>query len=195
MSARLTILFLSAIVVSSLFALFGINSDKSASVPVRPKAQTTTHIGSNSRPVSLQPMVQDTSSRDTEIALVTRVVDGDTFIIDSGQSVRMIGINTPELHLQNGRPAECFAENATARTRELIENKTVKLEIDISETDKYNRLLRYVYVDDVFVNKTLAQEGFARVRAYPPDVKHHEILLEAMRNSKASKNGLWGECE
>jgi len=100
---------------------------------------------------------------------VSRVIDGDTFMLRTGEYVRLICINTPE------RTDAGYFE-ATKFLQQLIENKEVRLEKDISETDKYNRLLRYVYINDssgkeIFVNRELVQQGFAVIWRYPPDVK------------------------
>ena len=99
---------------------------------------------------------------------VTLVIDGDTFEIHSGESVRLICIDTPELGDSGSYEAKEFLEG-------LILNKEVRLEKDISETDKYGRLLRYVYVNEsgkeVFVNKELVQNGYADVWRYGEDVK------------------------
>jgi micrococcal nuclease len=70
----------------------------------------------------------------------------------------------------------------------------VELVKDVSNTDKYGRLLRYVYVGDIFVNLDLVKGGFARVRAYKPDTKHHTELLKAMNIAAEEKRGLWGTC-
>jgi len=78
------------------------------------------------------------------IAKVTEVIDGDTIIIEGGYRVRYIGIDTPEIHPE----VEAFGMEAWQANRQLIEGKEVRLERDVSETDKYDRLLRYVYVVD-----------------------------------------------
>lgn len=70
----------------------------------------------------------------------------------------------------------------------------MRLEKDISETDKYGRLVRYVYVGDTFINLVLVQEGFASSYTYPPDVKYQNQFIEAERNAREQKKGLWGSC-
>jgi len=67
----------------------------------------------------------------------------------------------------------------------------VTLEKDISETDKYGRLLRYVYVDDLFVNGELVRLGYAEAVSYPPDVKYQEVLSELEREARDEGRGLW----
>lgn len=105
-------------------------------------------------------------------ATVTRVIDGDTIEVNLEgliYRVRYIGIDTPEI----GEPC---ADEATEANRQLVEGKTAWLEKDISETDKYGRLLRYVYVDDVFVNEELVRLGLALPSSYPPDIKHDDTF-------------------
>ncbi|KXJ99172.1 MAG: Thermonuclease precursor [Parcubacteria bacterium OLB19] len=127
--------------------------------------------------------VEDTSLVATETFLVTKVIDGDTIVVDMDgkeKRVRYIGIDTPETG-KSSRPAECYGKEATDRNRELVEGKRVRLEKDVSETDKYGRLLRYVYVEDEFINKKLIEDGFADVATYPPDVKYAEVFKTAKK--------------
>ena len=140
--------------------------------------------------------VEDRSLVATETYLVTRVIDGDTIEVNiNGEEkrVRYIGIDTPETG-KSSRPAECYGKEATDRNRELVEGKKVRLEKDVSETDKYGRLLRYVYVEDEFINKKLVEDGFADTATYPPDVKYVEVFKDAKRQAKDANKGLWGGC-
>ena len=125
--------------------------------------------------------------------LVTRVIDGDTIEVDIGGTiykVRYIGINAPELDdKQPGFGA--LAQEATRLNRELVEGKTVRLEKDISETDRYGRLLHYVYVDDIFVNAELVEQGLAWAKAYEPDIKYQDYLEELEAEAKQAGKGLW----
>lgn len=125
--------------------------------------------------------------------LVKRVVDGDTIELENGQKVRYIGVNTPET-VDPRKPVECFGQEAKEENRKLTEGKTVRLEKDISETDKFGRLLRYVYIGDLFVNDYLVRQGFAQTATFPPDVKYVSQFLEAQREAKENKRGLWGDC-
>src|SRR3989338_7848179 len=111
---------------------------------------------------------------------VTRVVDGDTIEIEGGERVRYIGIDTPET-VDPRKPVQCFGVEASNKNKELVSGKRVRLEKDVSETDQYGRLLRYVYVGDTFVNLVLVQEGFAYSYTYPPDVKYQNQFTEAER--------------
>lgn len=127
-------------------------------------------------------------------ALAIRAVDGDTIEVEiEGESykVRYIGIDTPELHHPT-KPVGYYAQEAYEKNRELVEGQTVFLEKDVSETDRYGRLLRYVYVGDVFVNAYLVQQGYAQVSTYPPDIKYQERFLELQREARDAGRGLWG---
>ncbi len=132
---------------------------------------------------------------DSVEALTIRAVDGDTIEVEiegEGYKVRYIGIDTPELHHPT-KPVEYYAQEAYEKNRELVEGKTVFLEKDVSETDSYGRLLRYVYVGDIFVNAYLVQQGYALVSTYPPDVRYQERFLELQREAREAGRGLWGE--
>ncbi|MCA9364334.1 MAG: thermonuclease family protein [Candidatus Moranbacteria bacterium] len=123
---------------------------------------------------------------------ITEVVDGDTIKLQDGRSVRYIGVDTPETkHPTKG--VECFGQEATNKNKELVEGKIVRLEKDVSETDRYDRLLRYVYVDDVFVNDILVKDGFAHASTYPPDVKHQEQFDQSQKEAREQKRGLWAD--
>lgn len=129
---------------------------------------------------------------------VIQVIDGDTIEIERGQLVRYTGIDTPET-VDPRRPVGCFGKEAAEENKKLVENKSVVLTKDVSETDKYQRLLRYVYVmldngQVLFVNDHLVRQGFAKVSTYPPDVKFTEQLLEAEREAREGNRGLWSKC-
>jgi micrococcal nuclease len=113
-----------------------------------------------------------------EHATVLRVIDGDTIDVEVNgerQRVRYIGINTPE------RNDPCFDE-ATQANKDLVAGNEVRLERDVSETDRYGRLLRYVFVGDTFVNEELVRLGYAEAVLYRPDDRHYELFsaLEAV---------------
>ena len=125
--------------------------------------------------------------------LVVRVIDGDTIELVSGERVRYIGVNTPET-VHPDKAAECYGQEASKFNKQLIEGKWVRLDKDISETDKYGRLLRYVYLDDQMVNLLLVQNGYAEASTYPPDVKFTDEFLEAQTLARNDGKGLWSAC-
>lgn len=133
-----------------------------------------------------------------ERAFVSKVVDGDTIVLENGKAVRFVGIDTPET-VDPRRPVGCFGKEASNETKNLLTGRFVILQKDTSDTDKYGRLLRLIYLpleggEILFVNDYLLREGFAKVKTYPPDVKFEDRFLEAERKSKEAKKGLWGKC-
>ncbi len=123
--------------------------------------------------------------------LVKRVIDGDTILLATGERVRYIGIDTPETkHPDKG--VEFYGEEAYQFNRQLVENKWVTLGFDVERRDKYNRLLAYVYVDDIFANAALVEEGYARVYTFPPNIKHVELFIRLQRMARMASRGLWG---
>jgi micrococcal nuclease len=123
-----------------------------------------------------------------ERARVVAVVDGDTIDVLLGgqtQRVRYILINTPEA----GEP---FGAAATAANRALVEDKTVTLVKDVSETDRFGRLLRYVYLPDGgFVNAELVRQGYAQLATFPPDVAQEATIRAAQQEAMAAGRGIW----
>ena len=130
-------------------------------------------------------------------AQMVRVVDGDTIEVDMGghiYAVRYIGIDTPETQHPD-KPVEPFGPEASAKNEELVGGKVVELEKDVSETDRYDRLLRYVWVGDLMVNAELVRLGYAQVSTYPPDVKYQELFLQLQQEARDAGAGLWGQPE
>ncbi|MBI2337724.1 thermonuclease family protein [Candidatus Daviesbacteria bacterium] len=130
--------------------------------------------------------------------LVSKVVDGDTIELANGQTVRLIGIDTPET-VDPRRPVGCFGKEASNEAKSLLSGKEIILQKDVSETDKYKRLLRYVFLplengQVLFVNDYLVREGFAKVLTYPPDVKFNEQFRQAEKEARENRRGLWGRC-
>jgi len=123
--------------------------------------------------------------------LVTRVIDGDTIEIETGQIVRYIGINTPEI--TKGKN-ECYGQAAFSKNKQLVLDKKITLEKDVSETDKYGRLLRYIWVGEVMVNELLIKHGYAQVMTYPPDVARSDNFIKLEQRARELNLGLWNEC-
>lgn len=133
-----------------------------------------------------------------ERALVTKVVDGDTIELQNGKTVRLIGIDTPET-VDPRRPVGCFGKEASNETKSLLSGKEVILQKDVSDNDKYGRLLRYIFLpldngQTLFVNDYLVRAGFAKVYTYPPDVKFNEQFRQAETEAREEKRGLWARC-
>jgi len=141
-----------------------------------------------------------TKTASAEAFFVTKVIDGDTIVLENGQKVRYIGIDTPELHHPK-KEVECFSQQAYEKNKELVLGKKVFLQKDISEKDKYNRLLRYVFLDEKmstdegsFINLYLVKNGFAFAATFPPDVKYANVFLTAQNEARQKNLGLWQKC-
>ena len=124
-----------------------------------------------------------------DTARVTRVIDGDTITIAGGYRVRYIGIDTPEVYPR----VEAFGIEAWQANRELVEGKVVRLERDVTETDRYGRLLRYVWVDNILVEAELVRMGLARAKAYPPDTKYQDYLEQMEAEARQAGRGMWAK--
>lgn len=161
--------------------------------PIRtPRLTSTPRSTSTPRPV----LTSTTEPGFARIeARVVSVVDGDTIKVEFGgaqYTIRLIGINTPET-VHPSKPVEWMGPEASEANKRLVEGQVVYLEKDVSETDRYGRLLRYVYlVDGLFVNAELVRLGYAQVSTYPPDVRYTDLFLEMQQEARESERGLWG---
>lgn len=135
-----------------------------------------------------------TQSQANEVARVIRVIDGDTLQVEmNGQNIRVryIGVDAPE----STRIVECFGREATKFHRTLVNGQQLRLERDVSETDRFGRLLRYAYLPDGrMVNEILIREGYATARSFPPDVKYQDRLRAAEKEARNARRGLWSKC-
>src|SRR5215203_518328 len=140
--------------------------------------------------------------RGVESASLVSVSDGDTIRVDVGgkvETLRLILIDTPETHDPNN-PPECYGAEATTFLEGLLPHGSeLYLETDVSERDRFGRLLRYVWLDrgdEVYlVNEAMVRSGFAAQSTFPPDVKYEERIQEAARFARAHGYGLWSACE
>ncbi|MGI8727570.1 MAG: thermonuclease family protein [Solirubrobacterales bacterium] len=127
---------------------------------------------------------------------VMRVVDGDTIEVSLDgveTDVRYIGVDTPE-SVKPGTPVECFAKEAAGRNRELVEGERVRLEVGTEPTDRFGRLLAYVFVGDTLVNAELVEGGYARTLEIPPNTERADRFERLQRKASAAGAGLWGAC-
>jgi len=123
-----------------------------------------------------------------EVGVVKSVIDGDTIAVDINGTdyvVRYIGIDSPEA------TSDVLASQATQKNEDLVLGKTVTLIMDISEVDRYERLLRYVIVDGVFVNETMVRLGMATAVSYPPDTACASTFREAQGIAEMGLLGMW----
>ncbi|MBI5134882.1 thermonuclease family protein [Candidatus Uhrbacteria bacterium] len=125
--------------------------------------------------------------------IVKRVIDGDTIELEDGRKIRLIGVDTPET-VDPRKEVQCFGPEAKEFTSNLLTGQWVRLETDVSTTDKYGRTLAYLWRDQVMVNDLLIKEGFARLLTIPPDVKYVEQFKQSQESARVQQKGLWGEC-
>ena len=126
-----------------------------------------------------------------DFATVRRVVDGDTFVLEGGEWIRLIGIDAPEYQPKK-KHIDFFGREALEYARRLLTGKKIRLEKDIDPTDDYGRTLAYVYLEDGrFVNLLLVQAGYAKVKYYSPNGRHYLELKQSQDKARRSKKGLW----
>lgn len=118
---------------------------------------------------------------------VIKVIDGDTVVLESGETLRLIGVDAPEKN-------DCFATESFDELIKLIGGRGVRLEKDVSEVDRYSRLLRYVWIDQLMANQELVRLGFAKAFPYPPDVKYQDLFSQAEQEARENQRGLWVAC-
>ena len=124
----------------------------------------------------------------TRTALVTYVYDGDTIQVNGSEKVRYIGIDTPET-------GECYYWEAKLRNRELVDDRTVTLEVcNADPTDQYGRTLAHINVDDQLVNSMLIEEGYARALNIPPCTSRADMYTDLETEARNNERGMWGKC-
>jgi micrococcal nuclease len=129
---------------------------------------------------------QETGFEEIETAVVERVIDGDTILLENGERVRLIGIDAPE------KGEKCF-EEAKNRLQHLVFGRVVFLRKDVSERDKYGRLVRYVFADRVFVNLALVEEGLALAFEFEPDNGFAHAFKSAELRAFDGNGCLWAD--
>jgi len=122
--------------------------------------------------------------------LVTRVVDGDTFIVQGVGRVRLIGVDTPET-VDPSRPVQYFGKEASAFTHRMAEGKVVRLEFDAERKDRFGRTLAYVYLPDgTFLNAELVKQGYGYAYTQFP-FRYLEQFRVYEREARGAGRGLW----
>lgn len=133
----------------------------------------------------------------SDLIKVTRVVDGDTIIVNLNgkqERVRLIGVDTPET-VDPRRPVQYFGKEASNFTKKMLSGKQVRLEYDWNKRDKYNRLLAYVYLPDgAFFNAELIKQGYAHAYTRFP-FKYLEEFRKYEREARENSRGLWGKTD
>jgi micrococcal nuclease len=122
---------------------------------------------------------------------VKQVYDGDTFSLSTGEQVRYIGVDAPEIDHQ-GDKSDFLAHEARVLNAKLVQGKPVRLEFDQERNDHHGRLLAYVFLENGdMVNELLVRKGLARVLPRPPNLKYFSLLLDAQRRAMAERVGIW----
>lgn len=129
---------------------------------------------------------------------VTRVVDGDTIVIDMDgekETLRLIGVDTPETKHPK-KPVECYGPEASEYVVQSLLGRHVGLEHDGSqgERGRYGRLLVYVYLNEQNFNETLVRQGYAKEYTYSKPYKYQKKFVEAQREAISEEVGMWKQC-
>lgn len=133
-----------------------------------------------------------------EVAKVLRVVDGDTIEVNldnKKESVRLIGIDASET-VDPRKNVECFGRQATEKAKEILDGKTITLESDPTQPDrdKYGRLLRFVFIDNLNVNKLMISQGYAYEYTYQSSPYKYQLeFIEAQKSAREGEKGLWSD--
>ncbi len=168
--------------------IFSLQANKATNVPTKTPKEVAV--------VEVVPTPSIENKKDSHEAI--KVVDGDTIQIlvgDKKQTVRMIGVDTPE-SVDPRKPVQCFGEKASKKTSELLLNKKIYLEADSTQgdSDRYKRLLRYVFLEDgTNVNKLLIEQGFGHQYTYNKPYKYREEFIKAEAEARENKRGLWAD--
>lgn len=177
-------------------------SEEQATLTLAATATTAATAKTASSPSPVHANVESVPSEAAPTYPVIKVVDGDTIVVRIGtlnETLRLIGINTPET-VDPRKPVECFGKEASNRAKELLTGKRVRLEADPTqgERDKYQRLLRYVFLEDgTFFNQKMIEDGFAYEYTYNLPYKYQEEFKAAQAAAREAKRGLWADnaCE
>ena len=128
-----------------------------------------------------------------ELVRVKRVVDGDTIILESGERVRLLGVNAPEVNHPK-KLVEAFGKEAAEFTQRMVEGKLVRLEFDphVSKQDKSSRTFAYVFLQDgTFLNAEIIRQGYGFVVRNSPPLKYESDFVQLELNARKKRSGLW----
>jgi micrococcal nuclease len=122
---------------------------------------------------------------------VKQVYDGDTVALSTGEQVRYIGVDAPEIDHQGGK-SDFLAHEARQFNAKLVQGKPIRMEFDQERSDRHGRLLAYVFLDNGdMVNELLVRKGVARVFPKPPNLKYFSLLLDSQRRAMVERVGIW----
>ncbi|UCG94229.1 MAG: thermonuclease family protein, partial [Candidatus Aerophobus sp.] len=123
---------------------------------------------------------------------VKKVVDGDTIVLASGQKVRYIGIDAPEMEAPPIK-GKYYGKESYELNKKLVQGKKVRLELEKQKMDFERRLLAHVFVGDLFISAELVKQGQARVSTFPPNIKYEELFIKLEKEAINNKRGLWAD--
>lgn len=167
-------------------------NDDNASQDVKEVSQSTSNIEASEEKIEAESLIS------SELYKVVKVVDGDTIDISidgKTERLRLIGMDTPET-VDPRKPVQCFGNEASKKAKEMLEGKSVKIEADPTqgERDSYDRLLRYVYLEDgTSFNKKMIEDGYAYEYTYSIPYKYQSEFKKAEEEARNSNRGLWSE--
>ncbi|WP_052452935.1 thermonuclease family protein [Paenibacillus polymyxa] len=175
-------------------------ANKAPAVPAKVEqtsvVPTTATPEQTSNVVSTSASKEKTASEQPKRIPITLIgeTDGDTFkasVQGKEEKIRLLLVDTPE-SVKQGTPVQPFAKEASAFTLKQLKQGNLSLELDVSDRDKYGRLLGYVWVGDKMLNEMLIEKGYARV-AYinPPNVKYVDQFKEIQTTAQKSGTGIW----
>jgi micrococcal nuclease len=135
---------------------------------------------------TVSPFLSPSVSPISEKHHVTFVYDGDTIRIETGQKVRLLGIDAPEYDQPLGQETNLYLRN-------LVLGKEVTIEYDLEKTDKYGRLLCYIFLNQVLINEEILKNGFAKTLFIPIDkkLKYRNLFIKTESIAKEKKIGIW----
>lgn len=207
--SRLTLLRYAVSTFLTIWLLFGGVGCASASSGDAESSQAQTY---SPAPEQTRPQPKTVDGVERLPAQLVRVIDGDTIVVlcyidgrEQEERVRFIGIDCPEVRRGQRieRQASEFGSSvdellelgyaATDYVRDRLKDGELRLELDVQSRDRYGRLLAYIWVDGVHLNRELVEKGLAVVSTYPPNVKYQEQYLEAQRAARVIGAGFWRE--
>lgn len=156
----------------------------------------TTTIEISPTNVEISNLPTENISEDKTLYSVVKVIDGDTVVVSidgKNETLRLIGIDTPEM-VDPRKPVQCFAKEASEKAKNTLTGQKVRLESDQTQGDKdrYNRLLRYIYLaDGTSFNKMMIEQGFAHEYTYNLPYKYRDEYITAEKNANTNNLGLW----
>lgn len=122
--------------------------------------------------------------------LVKEVIDGDTIEIKNGTTIRLVGVDAPELSSD-----ECYSAKSKKKLENLILNKKVRLKYDEEKIDSFGRSLAFIYRGTKFINKKMLSSGNAKYLMISPNLLNKDIFLEAEKTARTNTRGIWNKCE